>query len=140
MGKYSFLKQWFTFTFNNDTTDFIYSCTNNHYIHTWLEEHGYTSFKNELSTKDLDLFLQALNESSNRFPPDDFDIYFPEEYIEDYSLWNMDKTGYWDSIEEYREHAKKQMETLFNRLWALSQDSNNEIIMGVLKYHIYYNC
>ena len=139
MGKYSFLKQWFTFTFNNDTTDFIYSCTNNHYIHTWLEEHGYTSFKNELSTKDLDLFLQALNESSNRFPPDDFDIYFPEEYIEDYSLWNMDIGHYWSGVKEYREHAKKQMEILFNKIYDISQDEINGPTKGVLNYHIYYN-
>ena len=137
-SKFSFLKQWFTFTFNNDNkTDLVFSCTNNHYIHDWMEEHGYTSFKNILSTGDLDLFLHALNESSNMIP-DDFDSHFSES--KDYSLWNMDIGHYWSGVKEYREHAKEQMETLFNRLWALSQDSNNEIIMGVLKYHIYYNC
>ena len=40
-----------------------------------MEEHGYTSFKNILSTGDLDLFLHALNESSNKF---DFDSHFSE--------------------------------------------------------------
>ena len=42
-----------------------------------MEEHGYTSFKNILSTGDLDLFLHALNESSNMIP-DDFDSHFSE--------------------------------------------------------------
>ena len=138
MGKYSFLKQWFTFTFNDDNkTDLIFSCSNNHYIHTWLEKHGYTSFENIISPKDLDLFLQALNESINKF---DFDIYFPEEYIEDYSLWNMDIGHYWSGVEDYREHAKKQMEILFNKIYDISQDEINGPTKGVLNYHIYYNC
>ena len=38
-----------------------------------MEEHGYTSFKNKYG--DLDLFLHALNESSNKF---DFDSHFSE--------------------------------------------------------------
>ena len=137
-SKFSFLKQWFTFTFNNDNkTDLVFSCTNNHYIHDWMEEHGYTSFKNILSTGDLDLFLHALNESSNMIS-DDFDSHFSES--KDYSLWNIDIGHYWSGVKEYREHAKEQMETLFNLLWALSQDSNNETTMGILKYNIYYNC
>jgi hypothetical protein len=95
---------------------------------------GYNKFKNTLSTEDLDLFIRALNESSNMIP-DDFDLYFSGN--ENYNLWNMDTGCYWSDVEEYREHAKEQMETLFNRL-NLSQDSNNETTMGVLKYNIYY--
>jgi len=96
---------------------------------------GYNKFKNTLSTEDLDLFIRALNESSNMIP-DDFDLYFSEN--ENYTLWNMDIGHYWSDVEEYREHAKEQMETLFNRLWEVSQDSNNKTTMGVLKYNIYY--
>ena len=138
MGKYSFLKQWFAFTFNDDNkTDLIFSCSNNHYINDWMEEHGYTNFKNVLSTNDLDLFLRALNESSNMIP-DDFDLYFSES--KNYTLWNMETCSYWYNTEDYRDHAKNQMEILFNSLWEVSQDSDNETTMGVLKYHIYYNC
>jgi hypothetical protein len=133
--KFKFLKQWFTFTFNDDNkTDLVFNCSNNHYIHDWMEEHGYNKFKNTLSTEDLDLFIRALNESSNMIP-DDFDLHFSEN--ENYTLWNMEIGHYWSDVEEYREHAKEEMETLFNRL-NLSQDSNNETTMGVLKYNIYY--
>ena len=62
-SKFKFLKQWFTFTFNDNKTDLVFSCSNNHYIHDWMEEHGYNKFENTLSTEDLDLFLRALNES-----------------------------------------------------------------------------
>ena len=85
-SEYSFLKQWFTFTYSSDnTTDLIYSCTNNHYIHNWLKECGYTSFKNEIKVEDLDLLTTALNNSVNMIP-DEFETNFPDEYISGYSL------------------------------------------------------
>ncbi len=50
--KYSFLKQWFTFISEDCVTDLVYSCTNNHYVHSLLEGYGYTSFENFLSLVD----------------------------------------------------------------------------------------
>ena len=136
--KYSFLKQWFTFTFDRDnTTTLIYACTNNHYIHTWLEEHGYNSFKNTMSKEDLDLFIQALNESSNMIP-DEFDVHFPEEYINCYSLWDMDGKKHWYNISEYREHAKEQMSVLFENLCDI-QLMIEDGTEGVLEYNVYYS-
>ena len=135
--KYSFLKQWFTFTFDsNKTTTLIYSCSNNHYIHTWLEEHGHTSFKNTMSKEDLDLFIHALNESVNMIPGD-FDVHFPEEYVKYYSLWDMDGKKHWSNISEYREHAKEQMGVLFENLWdfVLMIEHGTK---GVLEYHMHY--
>jgi hypothetical protein len=135
MSKYSFLNQWFTFTYSNDKSDnLIYSCTNNHYINEWMEKHGYTEFKNTLSTVDLDLFIHDLNESSNMVE-DFFDDYFPE--ISNYTL--MDKSSNWSDIGEYRFYSKEQMKLLFNKIWEVSQDSNNETTVGFLTYHNYYS-
>jgi len=135
--KYSFLKQWFTFTLDDESTDLVYTCTNNHYIHTWLEKHGYTDFENIISKKDFDLFIQALNESSN-FIPDDFDIHFPEKFIENYSLWNMDLSDYWESKIEYRKHIKEQIDKLFDKLFYYQEHLDNGG-KGMLKYNIFYN-
>jgi hypothetical protein len=136
--KYSFLKQWFTFTFDRDkSTMLIYACSNNHYIHTWLEEHGYVSFKNTMSKDDLDLFIHALNESSNMIP-DDFSVYFPDEYVKCYSLWDMDRKTHWSDISSYREHAKEQMSVLFENLWDV-QNMIEHGTKGVLEYHMYYS-
>jgi hypothetical protein len=68
--KYSFLKQWLTFTWDRDcTTDMVWNCTNNHYLHTWLENRGYTEFENVISKKDLDDLVQSINQSVNEIPP-----------------------------------------------------------------------
>jgi hypothetical protein len=115
----------------------FYSCTNNHYIHEWLEEHGYNSFENILSKEDLDSFINALNESSNMIP-DDFDKYFPERYIKNYTLWDMDNVKHWNNVREYREHTKEQMEKLFEHL-SYVQEMLEEGYVGVLKYNIFYS-
>ena len=52
----------------------------------------------------------------------------------------MDIGHYWSGVEDYREHAKKQMEILFNKIYDISQDEINGPTKGVLNYHIYYNC
>ena len=137
-SKHSFLKQWFTFTYDKDNTaDMFYSCTNNHYIHGWLEEHEYTSFENVISKEDLDSFIQALNESTNMIP-DDFDKYFPEKYIENYTLWDMDNVKNWKNVRDYREHTKEQMEELFEHLFYF-QETLERGHEGVLKYNIFYS-
>ncbi len=137
--KYSFLKQWFTFTFSNkNTTELIYSCTNNHYIHTWFEEHGYTDFENVISLEVYDKFIHSINESSNMIP-DNFDEHFPDNYISHYSLWNMDLGNHWRNKKDYKEHAKEQMEIIFNKLWEYN-DYMEDGTKGVLKYHIFYHC
>ena len=136
-SKHSFLKQWFTFTYKNDnTTDLIYSCTNNHYIQGWLEERGYTEFCNELSEEDLEEFIIALNESSNMVP-DTFEENFSEEYIDGYSLWDMDNKRSWKDVSDYRTHAKEQMCELFERLYEYEDRLENGV-EGILKYHIFY--
>jgi hypothetical protein len=137
-SEYSFLKQWFTFTYSSDnTTDLIYSCTNNHYIHNWLKECGYTSFKNEIKVEDLDLLTTALNNSVNMIP-DEFETNFPDEYISGYSLWNMDSIKYWSSSYEYTLHAKEQMSKLFEGLWEVEENIRQGVV-GILEYHIYYS-
>ena len=137
--KYSFLKQWFTFkhTCSHNETDIVWYGTNNHYIHSWLEKHGYTDFTNTINEKDLDLLIHALNESSNT-TPDSFSEFFPEEYIENYSLWNMDKKKYWPGLYSYQEHAKKQMSVLFDGLWDVQHALEHDY-PGILQYHIFYN-
>jgi len=134
-SKYSFLKQWFTFTFSDGSTDLLYSFSNNHYIHNWLEERGYNSWVNVLNLKDYNLFIQALNESTNMIP-DIFEDHFSDNLIENYSLWNMETGHYWGSVDDYKLNAKKQMETLFERLYEF--DDYIEKGNGVLEYHIYY--
>ncbi len=137
-SKYSFLKQWFTFTWDMDnTTDLVWSGTNNHYLHTWLENRGYTSFENVIAKKDLDNLIQALNESTNEIPPI-FQEHFPDEYVKNYSLWDMDNTRTWRSLEDYREHTEQQMEKIFEGLFYY-QDSLDDGYTGTLKYNIYYN-
>ena len=130
------LKQWFTVTFNEDnSTDLLYSCTNNHYIHTWFEKNGHTKYENVLNLKCYDSFVQAINESTNMIP-DDFDKYFPCYFIEDYSLWNMDTCDYWSNVPEYREHCKAEMEKLFDILWNIN-DAMEESSC-ILKYNIFH--
>jgi len=135
-SKHSFLKQWFTFKFEDDSTNLLYSCTNNHYIHSWFERSGHTSFTTVLDLKDYDLFIQAINESTNMIP-DDFNTHFPDYFIEDYSLWNMDTCEYWNNVSEYREHCKSEMEKLFDILCDYNEDMENG--SGILTYHIYYS-
>jgi len=67
----------------------------------------------------------------------DFKNYFSEDYIKYYTLWNMDNSSHWKSIDDYRDHAKKQMEHLFNKLWD-TQDSIGDDIYGVLEYPIMF--
>jgi hypothetical protein len=135
--KYSFLKQWFTFTFKKDnSTTLIYSCTNNHYIHTWFENHELTNFKNIMSKEILDCFIHAINESSNMIPSD-FDKYFPDDYVKYYSLWDMDNQKHWSSLFSYRENCKEQMSKLFDNLWEI-HNMIEDGTEGILKYHIYY--
>jgi hypothetical protein len=137
-SKYSFLKQWFTFTWDMDnTTDLVWSGTNNHYLHTWLETHGYDLFENVISKDDLDDLVQAINESVNEIPPI-FEEHFPDEYVENYSLWNMETGHSWRSLDEYREYTKEQMEKMLEQL-VYFQDSLDDGYEGVLKYNIYYN-
>jgi hypothetical protein len=137
-SKYRFLKQWFTFTYDKDNTvDMFYSCTNNHYVHRWLEEHGCSEFDNIISKELLDSFIYALNESSNMVP-DDFDKYFPEHFIENCTLWDMDNVKYWNSVREYREHIKKEMVKLLENLFYF-QEIFKDGYTGVLKYNIYYS-
>ncbi len=135
--KNKFLKQWFTFTYSNDNSvNLIYSCTNNHYIQGWFESHGYDSFNNILSKIDLKLFIHELNESGN-LAKDDFSYYFPDSYITDYSLWDMDKNKFWN-IKLYREHAKYQTSILVDKLFEI-QNSIEHGWTGFLEYHIYYD-
>ena len=143
--KYSFLKQWFTFkhTGSHNETDIVWYGTNNHYIHSWLEKHGYTDFTNTINEDDLDLLIHALNESycpcdKRDTVHDHFSEFFPEVYIENYSLWNMDKRKYWTGLYSYQEHAKKQIGDLFDSLWDV-QNSLESGYTGVLQYHIFYN-
>jgi len=103
---------------------------NNHYVHGWLEERGYCSFTNTVSIESLNIFLTALNE------PDSFDEYFSDDYIEYYTLWDMDRGCYWESVEDYREHSKLQMSGMFDKLWDVGADIESGVI---LKYHIYYS-
>ena len=99
-----FIKQWFTFTFKKDNvTNLLYSCSNNHYIHNWLEERGYTDFENTISEEDLDNFVTVLNESSNMIP-DCFDTHFPEEH-----KFNFNK----QIVIDNKKHSKEQMSELF---------------------------
>ena len=137
-SKNSFLKQWFTFTWGmDDTKDLIWSCTNNHYLHTWLENRGYTSFENVIAKKDLDDLVQAINESVNEIPPI-FEEHFPDEYVKNYSLWNMETGNSWRSVDEYRDYIKEQMEKMLEQL-VYFQDSLDDGYEGVLKYNIFYN-
>ena len=129
-SKFSFLKQWFTVTYSDDSTDLIYSMTNNHYVHGWLEDQGYCSFTNTITTESLDIFLTALNE------PDSFETHFSEDY--NYTLWDMDRACYWSSVEDYREHSKLQMCDIFDKLWDIQADIESGVSC-VLKYHIYYS-
>ena len=58
------LNQWFTFKYNNNNlTDFVYSCSNNHYIDEWMAKHGYVEFTNPLTLLDLDLLIHDLNQN-----------------------------------------------------------------------------
>ena len=135
MCKYSFLKQWFTVSYDDKSVDLIYSMTNNHYVHGWLEERGYYNFENIITKDDLDIFLTALNESSNTVYS--FDDYFSKVYIDNYTLWDIDKSDYWSSVEDYQKHVKLQMCYIFDELW----DVNKTIESGIsciLKYHVYY--
>ena len=142
--KYSFLKQWFTFKHStNNQTELLYSCTNNHYIHSWLEKHGYIDFTNTINETDLDLFIHDLNESYCPYDKyytihDRFSEFFPDNYIKYYSLWNMDKCDYWPCLYSYQEHAKKQIGDLFDKLWDV-QNNLESGYSGVLQYHIFYN-
>ena len=136
--KNRFLKQWFTFTYNNDkSVNMIYSMTNNHYIQGWFEEHGYDSFNNILSKFDFNLFVYELNETGN-LSSDDFNDYFPDSYIQNYSLWNMENDRYWKSKEQYRSHSKYQSSILLNKLFEV-QSSIEHGWGGVIEYNIYYN-
>lgn len=134
-SKHSFLKQWFTFTFSDGSTDLLYSCSNNHYIHSWLEERGYSSWINVLNLKDYNLFIQALNESTNMIP-DIFEEHFPDNLMKNYTLWNMETGHYWSNVSEYREYCKAEMEKLFERLYEFDDDIEKS--NGILEYHIYY--
>ena len=135
--KNSFLKQWFIIKYLDDSgveesTDLLFNCMNNHYIQGWMEKYGYDSFKNVLNIEDVEAFVQALNESTERVP-DDFDNHFPDEYIEEYSLWNTSENEYWESITEYKKHVKKEMCELVMNL--------EEVIdtKGTFEYHIFFN-
>ena len=101
-----------------------------------MEERGYTSFENEIKFEDLDSLTTALNDSVNMIPSE-FEKNFPDEYIIDYSLWNMDISKYWSSSFEYTNHAKEQMSELFENLWNVETNLNSGVV-GVLKYYIYY--
>jgi hypothetical protein len=137
-SKYSFLKQWLTFTWDRDgTTDMVWNCTNNHYLHTWLENRGYTEFENVISKKDLDDLVQAINQSVNEIPPI-FEEHFPDSFVDNYSLWNMDIQKHWCSLDDYRDYIKDQMEKMMEPL-VYFQDSLDDGFEGVLKYNIYYN-
>jgi len=132
--KYNVLKQWFTFTCDGKT-DLLYFFTNNHYIHTWFENNGHTSFENVLTLKDYDLFIQAINDSTNIIP-DEFDKHFPDYYVEDYSYWDPSSERYWSDTRDYRYHCQREMENLFDVLWELNDDMEEDT--GVLRYHIYH--
>jgi hypothetical protein len=134
-NKYNVLKQWFTFTCD-EKTDLLYFFTNNHYIHTWFENNGHTKFENVLTLNDYDLFIQAINDSTNVIP-DEFDKYFPDYFIEDYSLWDNSSDNYWSDNRAYRENCKFEMEKIFDILWDINDDMEGHT--GVLKYHIYHN-
>lgn len=124
----NFIKQWFTFTFKKDNiTNLLYSCSNNHYIHNWLEERGYTDFENTMSEEDLDNFLTVLNESANMIP-DCFDTHFPEE-----QKINFNK----QIVIDNKKHCKEQMSELFESLWDI-QDMIEDGTEGILKYNVYY--
>ena len=112
--------------------------TNNHYVHGWLKERDYCSFINTITTESLDIFLTALNESSNTVGEDSFDEYFSKDYIEKYTLWDMDRACYWSSVEDYRDHSKLQMCDIFDKLWNVSENIESGVSC-VLKYHIYYS-
>ena len=137
-SKYSFLKQWFTVTWDdNKLTDMFYSCTNNHYLQGWMEERGYTAFENVLKQDDLDYLIFCLNEPW-KATDDDFNKYFPEKYIKDYTLWNMDKGEYWDDAWVYRRYSRDQMSKMFDELWEV-QENLDAGKTGVIKYNIYYH-
>ena len=126
-----FIKQWFTFTFKKDNvTNLLYNCSNNHYIHNWLEERGYTDFENIMSKEDLDKFLNVLNESSNMIP-DCFDTHFP---VEENFNFNK-KTNF--NFNKQINLSKEQMSELFESLWDI-QDMIEDGIEGILKYNVYY--
>ena len=135
-SKDNFLKQWFTFTYPNDTiTDLVYSFTNNHYIQGWFESHGYNSFTNIISKQDLDSFIYALNESSNL---SDFSDNFPELYISNYGLWDMDNIRHWSNKKSYQLFSQEQMGKILEKLWE-TQHAIESGVSGILKYNIYYS-
>ena len=138
-SKNSFLKQWFTFKFSEDnSSELMYSFTNNHYIQGWMEAHGYTEFKNEIKLEDMDKFIFEINEIYDNSEVT-FNKYFPEKYIEEYSLWNLEKKDYWYSLDEYKEHVKEEMSKLFDNLWENWDNLENGNVEGTFEYNMYYN-
>ena len=98
-----------------------------------MAKHGYVEFTNPLTLLDLDLLIHDLNESSNMVV-DYFDTYFP--VVSNYPL--IEPSDNWSTVGEYRSYSKDQMELLFNKIWEVSQDSNNETTVGELTYHKFY--
>ena len=97
-----------------------------------MAKHGYVEFTNPLTLVDLDLFIHDLNESGN-LASDDFSDYFPA--VSNYPL--IEPSDNWSNVGEYRSYSKDQMELLFNKIWEVSQDSDNETV-GELTYHKFY--
>jgi len=126
--KSSFLKQWFVVGDGpNEEGRIIYHISNNHYIHGWLKERGYSNIKNNISFQHINELIHVLNQ------PNFFEQHFPDRFISDYSLWDIDTDTHWYDIDTYKTHTKKQLETLKFRLQGLN-DSQLKNINYVICY------
>ena len=111
----SYLKQWIVIESTHGNKDIYLS--NNHYLHGWFQNRGYTSIRNVVSKKDLNELIIAINDLGS------FDIHFPESYIKNYTLWNMEKKIYWQDIQTYKLHIKKELDILNYGFLDLNEDS-----------------
>ena len=132
-AKNTFLNQWFTIIYKDKVENLLFTTYNNHYIQGWFENRGYTSFENNISDEDFDSLLYEIGEvlDDNDKDINNFEKYFPDKYIENYSFWNIEKIKYWQDKDYYKEHAKNEIINIYKKLIECVGD-------GDLKYNMYY--
>ena len=62
------LYQYFTINTKNNSEEIVINFQNNYYIHSFFKLRGYSDFMNKISKKDIDDFMEAVNESINMTP------------------------------------------------------------------------
>ena len=129
--KNRYLSQWFTIIHKDDKKELLFLFENNHYVQGWFENRGYKLFENTISKEDFGDFLYEIGEAYGYKDRDEFEIYFPDKYIENYNLWNMGKRDYWINKDYYKDHVKEEIEIIFNKIYEYEN-------VGILKYNIYY--